>query len=300
MKHISKEHRGSIYAILSGLLYGLLGYFGVSIMRESLSVTNMLFWRFLLASLVIGLFMVLSRQQITRGFYRDMAVAFFNGALFYGLSAMLYFMACPYIGSGLAMVIFFTFPVWVTLFNFALYKQKIAGTYYLVLFAMVAGLFFLMDFHDMALNLMGILLSLASALAYAFYIVSSKKIVSLPSSVATLMVCLGCALAFLCYSLVNNSLSLPSSFMVWRNILGIAILSTAIPIVLLLRSLNYINSEKAAILSVMEPVSVVIFGVILLHEPMKLQYVAGIGIILGAAMLTLFHKKKIIFPGKFP
>lgn len=286
----SKEHYGTMYAILSGLLYGFVGYFGVSIVHASTSVTNMLFWRFFIASIAIGFFIIRRRKDIQIFFHKEMLFSFINGAVFYGLSTTLYFFACPYIGSGVAMVLFFTYPAIVILLNYLLYRQKIPRIYYLALIIIFTGMLLLIEPGQMRFNLFGIVLSIISAFLYAAYIVSSKKINTLSPSVSTFMVCLGCMVICLFFSIGNNSLRVPSSLAVWINLLGIAIVSTSIPIMLLLYSLNYINSEKASLLSVLEPVFVFIFGVILLNEPMKLRYLFGSLIILSGALLTLMNR----------
>jgi drug/metabolite transporter (DMT)-like permease len=288
---ISNDHRGSIYAITSGFLYGFLGYFGISAMNASMSVTNMLFWRFLIASVVIMLLAIRQIKQAKHSF-KDMSIAFANGAIFYGFSTMFYFFACPYIGSGLAMVIFFTYPAMVMILNHFLYGQKIQTIYYFTIAIIIIGMCFFIDMNEMEFDLLGILLSIASGFLYAAYIVSSKKIATLSPNVSTLMVCLGCMAPCLICALANHSFVIPHTFFVWKNLLGIGIISTTIPILLLLYSLNYISSEKAAILSVLEPVFVLIFGVTLLGEPMKWQYAIGVIIVLGGALLTLFSNQQ--------
>ncbi|OEH46488.1 hypothetical protein lpari_02504 [Legionella parisiensis] len=55
---INQEYRGSIYAILSGFLYGFIGYFGISAMNGNLSASTMLFWRFLISSMIILIIML--------------------------------------------------------------------------------------------------------------------------------------------------------------------------------------------------------------------------------------------------
>jgi drug/metabolite transporter (DMT)-like permease len=98
-------------------------------------------------------------------------------------------------------------------------------------------------------------------------------------------------ITFAILSLTTNSFTVPTTLHVWLNLLGISIVSTTIPILLLLYSLNYINSEKASILSVLEPIFVLIFGVTLLGEPMKMQYILGVIIVLAGALLTLFSQR---------
>ena len=287
----SKEYIGSLCAILSGFLYGFVGYFGVSVMQASISVTNMLFWRFFISSMVMGI-IVIWRMKRTEFSRQDMSTAFLNGALLYGLSTMLYFYACPYIGSGLAMVIFFTYPAMVMLLNYLLYDQKFPKIYYFAIFIIIAGMILFIDPSEMEFNLYGIILSISSAILYAGYMISSKKISTLSPNISTLMVSLGCMATSLLLSLANHTFAIPTTSMVWLNLLGIGIIATTVPILLLLYSLNYISSEKASILSVLEPVFVLIFGVTLLGEPMKLQYLFGVIIVLSGAMLTLFSQRK--------
>jgi drug/metabolite transporter (DMT)-like permease len=69
-----------------------------------------------------------------------------------------------------------------------------------------------------------------------------------------------------------------------------AIICTALPILLLLKGLKYISSEKAAIVSVLEPVFVLLSGIILLGETVSVMQIFGTIIILSGAVITLFSK----------
>src|SRR5438132_7429592 len=109
---LSNENKGTLYAIISGLFYGLVGYFGISVVHANFSISNMLFWRFLISILLIILFLTPKIRQIK---INDRAIwgAFISGAIFYSSSSVTYFMASSYIGTGLSMVIFFTYPAFV-------------------------------------------------------------------------------------------------------------------------------------------------------------------------------------------
>ena len=73
-------------------------------------------------------------------------------------------------------------------------------------------------------------------------------------------------------------------------------MATVIPILLMLYGLKYISSEKASILSVLEPVFVVIFGILLLGESLRFLSAVGIVLILAGALMTLFsHKIRLGF-----
>lgn len=286
---INLEHRGSLYAILSGFLYGFIGYFGLSAIHGHMTASTMLFWRFLIASIVI-LVMMLPKIKSSEDSYKNMARALFIGIFYYGISTWFYFLSSRYIGSGLAMVIYFTYPVLIMLFNYFFYGQSIPPVYYLAIFIILVGMIFMVDVHALSFNLHGILFGMASAFFYACYIMGSKKN-KLSPNMSTLMVCLGCMVTNLVFSGITHTLSLPESPTVWLHLLGIGIIATAVPTLLMLHSLNYISSEKASILSVLEPVFVVILGVVLLNEPLRFLGALGVILVLAGALITLFSHK---------
>lgn len=285
----SAEQRGSSYAICSGLLYGLLGYFGMSLINAGLSASNMLFWRFFISSLVMLVILLPMIKQV-RDTWHDVYKAFIGGAVFYSLSTIFYFIAAGYVGTGLAMVIFFTYPAIIMVINYFIYKQSIPTASYLAITIIMIGMSLFVDWDEMKMDLIGVGLGCASAFFYACYMVFSKHNKASPN-ISTLMVTLGSAATFLVFSLLNHTLAIPSGLPVWGNLVGIAIISTAVPILLLLHSLKYINTDKAAILSVLEPVFVVIFGVLLLGEQLKFSHMLGVVIVLSGALLSLFSYK---------
>jgi len=286
---MTQENRGALYAILSGFLYGFLGYFGLSAINGHLSASNMLFWRFFISSFVIAIILI-PQIKNTKDSYKQMFNAFISGAFYYGLSTLLYFLASQYIGSGLAMVIFFTYPVLIMMLNYFFYGQEIPKIYYLAILIIFLGMVLLVDVSTLSFNLWGIFLGLFSAFFYACYIISSKRN-TLSPNLSTLMVCLGCMMTSMIVALCGNSFVMPTAMTVCVHLFGIAIIATVVPILLMLHSLKYISSEKASILSVLEPVFVVIFGVILLSETLRFWSALGIVLVLAGALITLYSQK---------
>ncbi|MBS0656508.1 MAG: DMT family transporter [Verrucomicrobia bacterium] len=283
------EHRGALLAMLAGLCYGLVGFFGMSIIKADCSVSAMLFWRFFVSSLFMAVVLIPKYRTLVP-IDRQSIQAFLYGMLFYGTSTTLYFIASLYIGTGLAMVIFFTFPAFVMLINAAFYKVVIRKIYYLALALMTFGLAFLVNPENISLDLYGIALSVLCAGLYGCYIAASKRI-SVPPMLSTFMVSLGCMTASLLFALFDSSLALPQSFSCWIDIIAMGLICTAIPILLLLQCFTYISSEKASMLTVLEPVFVVIFGILLLDEEMTAYKLSGIIIILSGALITLLSDK---------
>lgn len=286
---LSLEFRASLYALLSGFLYGFIGFFGLSVLHANVSVPAMLFWRFFIAAIATFI-IILPTLKNNQDRWQDLLWAFTGGAAFYSLSTMCYFSASLYIGSGIAMVVFFTYPVMVMFINAFFLKQKIQPFYYVAMLIIFLGMLFLIDMHEFAMDLKGILFSTLSSALYAGYIIFSKKC-RISANMSTLMISSGCALTCFLFTLMNHSFVIPTTFTVWANLLGIGIISTVAPIFLLLHSLKHINSERASILSVSEPIAVVILGVLLLGENITPKNAVGVVIVLVGAMLTLFSYK---------
>jgi drug/metabolite transporter (DMT)-like permease len=158
------------------------------------------------------------------------------------------------------------------------------------LVAVLLGLVLLYGHGNEVLDSTGVILSLTAGLLYACYILMNRKRTQIASSTLTFYTCLGTAVLFFCLLLSNHTLILPHSSAAWFYILFLGIISTVLPIQLLLNSLQYISSTKVSVLSIFEPVVMVIVGVIFLNE--KITFMQGIGILvmLAGAILIQFEK----------
>lgn len=286
------ERKGNVFAILSGFLYGLLGYFGMVLLKSGLSPVNVSFWRFLVSSIFLLLVSVLVSRKIA-GEKKHYIRAFINGALFYSAPSTLFFIASLYIGTGQAMVIFFSFPAFVMMLNRVLYGRRIKPYYFISFAVILSGLVMLVDVGEVSFDLWGIALSLLSAVSYALYVVFSKE-VKLSALDSTLMVSLGCCCTSLILAVFTGTFLLPTHTEQWLNLLGIAVICTAVPILLMLEALKYIPTDRASLLSVLEPVFTVIFGVLLLGEALSLKAALGICLtLIGAMSVSVSWKRRV-------
>lgn len=273
--------RGIFYAIASGFCYGPLGYFGISILKNGASVYTMMFWRFAIASLFIAPFISLTKVSL-----RSLVKTLLLVGSIYCIGACAYFTSGKTIGTGLAMVIFFTYPAIVAFLNFVLYGSRLDRIYYIAIGMILLGMVFLADIRHLSFDVYGIGLSLFSGLCYAAYILISKN-TPLSPLLSTFAVSIGCMLTALILALIDESFFIPQDLIVWVDILGIGIICSAVPILLFLESMKYISAEQTSIFSVLEPVFTLIFGIILLGERINMQQSIGIALLLSAALVTL-------------
>lgn len=287
--NFSNQQKGAIYILLSGLFYGLLGYFGVKIMDKGFSAADMLFWRFLISAIVTG-FLTLTGTKSSHKNSEEILKILFLGAFFYWWSAWLYFISAKQIGTGLAMVLFFIYPVFVVVFNCFFHKIKITKIYYIAIFLILFGIVLLAGIDEFKFDLIGIGLGIIAAIFFAAYVIISKKTVISPLS-STFTLSIGCAAISLAFTLAEGGFKIPADLKSWINILFIGTVCTALPILLFLKGLEFVNSAKASMLSVSEPLAMMIFGYFLLGEKITILQFIGAIVILGGAMMTLIEKE---------
>ena len=288
---LSAQQQGTVYALVSGICYSLAGYFGISLIDFNLSVPNMLFWRFLVAATILMVVM-LPRYYTLPKIHKSDLKMLLCGIVFYGLSAIAFFLAARRIGTSVTTSILFAYPVFVILFNALLCRIRIKQSYYIVFFVLLAGITCLGSAHGFTGDLFGLGFAMLSAFCEACYILAGKKSTSKPL-MAALMTSIGCAITCLVAACVDGSFYVPTDLSVWCNILTIAIICTIVPLLLFLQALKHIDAEIASVLSASELVFIVIFGIILLHESFNSMQIIGISMVMIGTLVPLARYRRL-------
>ncbi len=291
---LNKTNQACLLIALSAVLYGFMGYLGTYMLNDNMSIPCMLFWRFAVAAMWMMIFVIkdiITQEKITLN-PQVLILMFLLSAAGYSGSSGFYFVSSQSIGTGLAMVIFFSYPIAIALYSWLVHRHSMSIQTLLTLLLMFAGLILLHDFSGHSLSLNGLLMGILSALSYALYIVGSKKFanIDMNSNLLTMIVCFGSACLFLILSLTTHSFSLPQSIGSWLSLLALGIFVTAAPIQLMLNGLKQVSATRASIISVLEPLITVIVGIILLNESVTtLQFIGGF-LILSSAIFVQFQK----------
>lgn len=287
--------QASLLVALSGVLYGLMGFLGSKIIAENIDISSMLFWRFFIAGLWMIPFIVKNKAHhaLFKIDKRQLWFVLLLGPLAYAGGSGFYFMACAHMGTGLSMVIFFSYPIIIAFFAWLTQKYQVNFSTFFLFLCMSIGFFLLRDASDNPINLVGVLFSFAAAGSYALYIVGSKKYSShvIDSNILTMLISFGSAFIFMILSLSKGSIAMPQSPKTWTYLLSLGILVTALPIQLMLEGLKKISSMRASIISVLEPIVTVFVGILLLNESLSLTQFIGIIIILGSAIMVQFQRE---------
>ena len=170
MKNISKNAIiGYPAGIITGITYGLNPLFGVPLMKEGAAIESILFFRYAIAVLFLGGFLLLSRQSFKIS-WKQAGVLLILGLL-YTSSSVFLFEAYSYIASGLATTIIFLYPVLVAIIMVFLRVVPSWPVWLSIILTFVGVVIMTQSDSTQTINPIGVILSLGSALVYALFIV---------------------------------------------------------------------------------------------------------------------------------
>ena len=281
--------------IITGITYGLNPLFGMPLMQAGASVYSILFFRYLIAVALLGVFLMLTRQtfKVTA---KQSGILLVLGVL-YTFSSIFLFEAYNYIASGLATTLIFLYPVVVALIMVFL-RVVPSWQVWLSIVATFAGVIIMTQGSSgEAANPIGVLLSLGSATVYAFFIViinRSKTIASISNSLLTFYSLLTGAVIFLGKILTEDTgiTTGIEGIAAWGNLVGLAILPTVVSTATLAVSTRNIGATKASVLGVFEPITAILVGTLVFGEALTVNIVVGILIAIVAVTFMIVSTKR--------
>ena len=211
-------------------------------------------------------------------------------------TASCYYAAMRLVGVSTAAVLMYTAPVLVLLYSAVFLGERLTAFKSLLILMMPVGCVLVSGgIGSMRFDLLGILLGIASAFAYAAYNVFTKLALRRGADASTvtfytfLFMAMAAILSCRPWEMVACVVKAPAATLLWS--LGLGVVTAVLPYFLYALALRVLPAGTASALSVVEPVSATLFGVFLLREEIDLY--AGIGILLillAVCLLSLGEK----------
>ncbi|WP_219214549.1 EamA family transporter [Variovorax boronicumulans] len=204
-------------------------------------------------------------------------IACYGAAL--GAMNLAFYMSLRTLPFGIAVAIEFSGPLAVAIFS-----SRRPMDFVWVLLA-VCGLGLLLPLgHDVStLDPVGVMYALAAAVCWATYIVFGKRVGHLPTGQTVSLGLTMAALVAIPFGVAHAGAALLSPSLLLVG-LGVAILSSAIPISLEMMALRRLPRHAFGIMISMEPAVAAILALGLLGEQLSLSQWLAIGLIVGASM----------------
>ena len=296
MKALSKNAIvGYPAGVVTGITYGLNPLFAVPLMSRGATIESILFFRYSFAVVLLGAFLLLTKQsfKITA---RQAGVLLALGLL-YTSSSIFLFEAYNYIASGLATTLIFLYPVLVAIIMVFL-RVVPSWPVWLAIAATFGGVIIMTQGSGgEAIDPIGVLLSLGSALVYALFIViinRSKAIANISNSVLTFYTLTVGSIVFLgkiALSDTDITAGIEGSA-AWLNLIGLALLPTIVSTATLAIATRNIGATKASVLGVFEPITAILVGTIMFGEPLTTNIIVGISLAIVAVTFMISVTKR--------
>ena len=287
---------GTIAALLAAICYGFIPFFTLPIKQgepsDFMSDPSILFYRFGFAALVIGLVMLVRRQdfKVTRG---ELVTLIYLSFISDG-SALFLIDGYNYMSSGVATTLHFMYPVVTALLMMTFYHEARRLSTILAIIMSVAGVGVLCWDPTGHTSLQGIIIVLISAVCYALYLirVNRSRAAHMDSLKLVFYILFIGALIFLAEALRQNSFQPISSSLQFGNLVALALICTIVTNLCLVVSVKRIGSTMTAVIGALEPLTAVVVGCLVFHEAFTWQVLTGILLIIPAVVIIIWTRRR--------
>lgn len=286
--------RGYVLGIISAISYGLLPIFILPIKHAHFSLDVTLFYRFLFSALMIGGYLLYSKESFLIS--KKELLIFAVLGICYALSSEFLFLGYAYLTPGIASTVLFIYPVIVALIMFFFYKEKLTKLSIGSLLLAFAGVIILcLKGNSLEINYLGLGIVMLSSLFYALYIVIvNKSNIQASGFKLSFYSMLFTSGFFMAKAALGGESFIIPSVDAFFNFLIFAFLTTVISSLCLVYAIKDIGSTPAAILGALEPVVAVLISVSMFHEKFTFNLFLGIILILIGVILNVISDNKKI------
>jgi DME family drug/metabolite transporter len=285
----SERLRGYGLALVAAGLWATLGLIYHRLEGYGLSRLTIAFFRAVVAALILFPILVWRRPRWLRVERRDWLLFVALGLLGVATFFVVYIYAIALTGMGVAAVLMYTAPAWVTLISAIFFKERLSrlkvGALVLACVgcALVGRVY---DLDSVRLKLSGILAGLGAGLTYGLYTIFSKIAQRRYTSWGTLAYALGLGGLFMLplqsLTIVAQALTNPM-VLFWLLVLGV--FPTLVGGVAFNAALRRVPASDASIVATLEPAIAALLGWAFLGEQLDTFQLLGAGLILTAVVI---------------
>ncbi|ADC47447.1 hypothetical protein mru_1597 [Methanobrevibacter ruminantium M1] len=284
-----------IFPILAGIMFGSTGIFVRTLTENGIDSTTLLFLRFSIAIIYMLIAIVLTDKSLIKVSKEDIPLFLICGLCILGLN-LCYNNSINTVPLSLAAVLLSTAPVFVVIFAYFIFNEKISSAKVISIILVIIGCILttgLLEESMIPITSIGLISGIGSAIFWAIYTIASRKSIDRGKHTFTilfysLIIITIVTIPFTNFGQIESFvLANPANNIIF--LLLHSLISFALPYILITISLNHLDAGTVVILSSGEPVAALVFGAIVYNEiPSPLMF-CGI-IITIIALISLSRK----------
>jgi len=262
----------------------IFGTIGVFVRNISVSSGELALYRAILAVMLIGTFLLVSKQKIPFASIKKQIPLLLASGIAMGFNWILLFEAYKYTTVSIATLSYYFAPVIVTIACPFIFKEKLTVKQIICFVMSTLGLVLITGVGDSGggKNLTGILLGLGAAVLYATVILLNKFIKDVEGIHRTFLQFLSAIVVLVPYVAMTSGVTLQGlNGFGWVNLLIVGFVHTGLTYCMYFSSVKELTGQKVSVLSYIDPLVAVLISVIVLGEAMTLWQIMGGALILG-------------------
>ena len=291
----NKETLGSILVVAAGACWGFQNVFVKILSQYNLSPLQIGFIKMLVTAGAFSVILLIKDRKLFRFELKDIWMFIGTGIVSVLMYNLLGFSTAIEGGVGIAEVLCYTSPIFITILSAILFKEKITTKKIIAIILTITGCVFVAGIigNGYKFSAKVIITGVLSGFFYGMYTIFGRYALKKyhPLTVTTWTFIIGCiGNAFLGnVSATAATIAANPSAIIWCVCLGI--LSASLPYMMYTVGLNMIEAGKAAVLSSSELVIGAFVGIILFQEPCDILKVFGVVLIIAAIVLLNIKQK---------
>lgn len=282
---------GLVQVILAGFCFGFLGVFGRLAFKQGVTPQELLGLRFLLATVILG---IICWIRFGKSSFKTSWLSIFHFAILgvsgYAVFSSFYFIAIQKLSITLAVLLLYTFPLWVTVGAWIFLKEHLSLKQFLTIPLAFIGLILLIGFDWDVKESQGLLFGLGAAVSYAIYILLSRnwlKAVNPWIAVFYIQLFSGLTLFLMSFQSIARTHEILSH--AGHLILGLAFICSVMAMTLFQAGLQKLKSWEASILSTSEPLMGISLATLFFNESLAGTQIVGAALVLLAFILISYR-----------
>ncbi len=277
---------GGLFIVAASFQFGIVVVLGKILTRgpRALDVPTMLAVRFAFGAVLLLAVLAVLRRPALPARTERVPLAFL--AMFgYAVEASLFFLAATHGEAAAVTLLFFTYPILVTLGSMALGQGAPGWMIGASLLCALAGAsLVILASGGLAITGLGVLFALGAATVYSGYLLGADRVLRRTDALAGAMwVSLFASLALAVVALVTGHAEVPRGLRQWAPLFGMGA-ATAGAFVCLFAGLRRLGPVRTAIVAATEPLSATVLAFLFLDEPIRAGVVGGGVLILAGAV----------------
>lgn len=281
----------TVRVIIAMLIWGSIGVF---VKNVNLPPIEIVFLRAAIASMALVVIKIISSKgkgvfNLRRSSSKETIMLIVSGVIL-ALNWLFLFSAYKYTTLTIATLCYYMAPVFIILAAPIILKEKLTLRSVIAVLIAMIGLGLIVSHQAQGTSMshnggLGVIFGLLAAVLYACVVLLNKSIKTINGFDKSLIQIFVSAVALLPMILYRNQLHIKDSkTLIFIIIVGVV--HTAVSYVLYFSSIEHISAQKISLFSYIDPLSAVVFGTVLLGEPIGIFHIIGGVLILFSTLLS--------------